>query len=138
MIRKVLRQAGKSEKESKRPVTFDDFLRYVFFEKELQKEEHWATAESMCSPCRIKYNFIGTMETFTKDSDYILSNYVITNITLPHHGVITKTDDQLAMKYYSKLPKELLAKIVEHYIRDAKIFHYKMPQTGRTTTNNSP
>lgn len=54
--------------------TFEEFLRYVIAEHEKgnRLDEHWAPVYSFCTPCSINFTIIGKVETFQRDSEYII------------------------------------------------------------------
>ncbi|XP_046566303.1 carbohydrate sulfotransferase 11-like [Haliotis rubra] len=56
-------------------VTFAEFVKYVINESNNRNtvmDEHFAPQNTLCGLCNIQYDVIGTMETFTDDTQYIL------------------------------------------------------------------
>ncbi|XP_067668304.1 carbohydrate sulfotransferase 9-like [Haliotis asinina] len=56
-------------------VTFAEFVKYVINESNnnnTMMDEHFAPQNTLCGLCNIPYDVIGTMETFTDDTQYIL------------------------------------------------------------------
>ena len=80
--------------------------------------------EDLCKPCNIKYDFIGKMETFTRDSQYILSTVFKSNISLPAFGVRTGTQAYLTKQLFADLPPKLRKKVIHYFSRDARLFGY--------------
>ena len=105
---------------------FTDFVNYIFSTNPPRFNMHWNTMEKVCQPCIVKYDFIGKMETFTRDSEHVLSTAFKSNITLPHFGVRTATGDSLTKKLVTALPTELREKVLNYYSQDAKFFGYDM------------
>jgi hypothetical protein len=56
-------------------VTFAEFVKYVIRaeDKNIYQNEHFTPSFDQCSPCHIKYDIIGKMETFKQDIVYILN-----------------------------------------------------------------
>lgn len=56
-------------------VTFAEFVKYVITESNntnIVMDEHFTPQNTLCGLCNIRYDVIGTMETFTDDTQYIL------------------------------------------------------------------
>lgn len=56
--------------------TFKEFLQYMVRypeDKRFQTERHWMTAENLCRPCELNYDYIGKFETLKQDYERIFS-----------------------------------------------------------------
>lgn len=53
-------------------VNFTEFLLYVTNMKGVPVDEHFEDQCKKCLPCQIRYDYIGKMETFRQDSEFIL------------------------------------------------------------------
>lgn len=75
--------------------TFNEFVQYLIEQYEQKKpfDEHWAPIYSFCTPCSINFTIIGKVETFNRDSEFIIRQAGLESLLL------------------GKLPKTLLRKI---------------------------
>lgn len=66
--------AGSYSSGSKSSPSFNEFVNYVIgqFEERSKFDEHWAPIYSFCSPCSINFTIIGKVETFGRDSEFII------------------------------------------------------------------
>ena len=82
-----------------------------------------------CDVCNLNYDIIGKMETFTKDSNYILENTGMNaskiNVEEKVHVSSGDPTEKLAKDLFSKLPKELIEQLYELYKIDFEMFDYK-------------
>ena len=62
--------------KSKKEITFKEFIQFVIHEYKAghfkRAYEHWLPITNICSPCFIRYDFIGKMETLIKNSQDVL------------------------------------------------------------------
>lgn len=54
--------------------TFKEFLQFVVqhYKSGGRFDEHWSPIYQFCTPCSINYTLIAKMETFERDSEYII------------------------------------------------------------------
>lgn len=54
--------------------TFNEFVQYLIEQNANHKpfNEHWAPIYNFCTPCSINFTIIGKVETFNRDSEYII------------------------------------------------------------------
>ncbi|KAL9924432.1 carbohydrate sulfotransferase 11 isoform X1 [Glossina fuscipes] len=59
---------------TKKCPTFQEFVQYLIEQHKQGKpfDEHWAPIYSFCTPCSIEFNIIGKLETFARDSEFII------------------------------------------------------------------
>ena len=106
-------------------ITFAEFLSFMFFQNgRLRHDPHFENAASLCSPCTIKYDFIGKQETFNEDSNFLFSNIFKKVIKTPKTRHATHSGQEETEKAFLKLPDHLRKLVVEQYAIDAEIFGY--------------
>ena len=73
IVKQIRRTAPSSQHCSKAP-SFAEFLQYVIQQHEQgnRLDEHWAPVNSFCTPCSLNFTIIGKVETFQRDSEYII------------------------------------------------------------------
>ena len=64
-------------------VTFPEFIKYVVhaLSQGNKLNEHFNSIFKQCSPCHIRFDVIGKLETFQKDSEYIFNNFDLKNMS---------------------------------------------------------
>ena len=64
--------------KSGKNVTFREFVDFVVHQYDKKGgsgenfDEHWQIVHTLCQPCRMKYNYIGKMETLVEDAEQVL------------------------------------------------------------------
>lgn len=91
-------------------ITFSEFIRY-FIKTEATRwprDRHFVTMTEHCTPCSVHYNFIGKMETFQNDANYLLgylNHQLNVNVKLDdilHEDKIMKVNKLVNQLYDSK------------------------------------
>ena len=77
--------------------------------------------------CHLKYDIIGKMDTFQKDSDFILTKIGM-NLTNqePLHVSSGESSEDTAIKYFAKLSHKMIQKLYELYKIDFEMFDYDL------------
>ncbi|XP_054265111.1 carbohydrate sulfotransferase 11-like [Macrosteles quadrilineatus] len=129
----IVRFRGKLPKEDHIGPTFEEFVRYVT-ESHGRADEHWAPIYQFCTPCSLNFTVIAKMETLSRDQQYIINKAGISDILTPgrmqaqnraNEGPRTS---ELVAKYYSKLNRELVHRLVHMYTMDFEMFGYNSSQ----------
>ncbi|XP_037958197.1 carbohydrate sulfotransferase 11 [Teleopsis dalmanni] len=136
---KVIHQYRKSAIPGLRPKsgpTFEEFLKFLINEHKQKKrfDEHWAPIYSFCTPCSINFTIIGKVETFKRDSEYIIRQAGLESLLLgklPKHklrkignqasGIKT---DALLERYFSEINRKTLDQLLDIYRLDFELFNY--------------
>ena len=115
-------------------VTFKEFVDFVIhvYDKRGARDfdEHWQVMHTLCTPCTMKYNYVGKMETLLQDADEILREIgVYDKVKFPANA----TDKykvklkSLMERYYSTLTKTSVDKLYNIYKDDFLSFGYEIP-----------
>ncbi|XP_072038175.1 carbohydrate sulfotransferase 14-like [Amphiura filiformis] len=110
-------------------ITFTEFVRYLVDKAGHRTNVHWKPIHKQNFPCEIEYDIIGRLEDAHEDIPYVLKRVGIYNLTDYGKGPPRKTSNDLIVKYYSQLPKDLLHTLYEIYEPDFTLFGYDMPET---------
>ena len=129
---KLIRQYIRKHFAFKGDIPFNVFLRFVISDHKSPKvstvtEDHWQTFDQLCSPCFVKYDFIGHLETFQEDSQFLLKNVLgytggqddISRLFNPVHGPVSKNAKPVN---YDQVPGSLLKQIQTVFEEDSKLF----------------
>ncbi|XP_039293473.1 carbohydrate sulfotransferase 10 isoform X2 [Nilaparvata lugens] len=124
----VARYRAKSSRYKGGP-TFAEFASYVADSRK-RPDEHWAPFYKFCTPCAVNFTVIAKLETLNRDQNYIIHRQKLERILTPNRlqvqnrsqgGLHTK---DLIKKYYSKLSRALLDRLVDIYRIDFQLFDY--------------
>lgn len=110
------------DSHSENPLTFTHFLLYLTDPegKNMHVNEHWQSYQELCHPCRIKYDYIGHVETMTEDVKAIL-----TKIATPYEFPVQQsTSDEYVEGYYNSLSTHLVTRVIQRYHDDFAAFKY--------------
>ena len=113
-------------------VTFNEFIKYIIhvYDKKgvMALNGHWKTFFGLCDPCTQSYNYIGKYETFSEDSEYILTKTGWSDrIKLDRFNGYNISSRNLMEYYFTTIDNktiDTLYKIYENYFH---AFGYKKP-----------
>ena len=115
-------------------VSFPKFITEVF----AAQDSHFTPLYEVCKYCFIRYDFIGRIEKYDEDIQYVAEKNNFTYIlnmekadrlnAAEVHQNITQTGalgrNQKVTYYFSQLSKSLLSRIKQHYRVDFEMFGY--------------
>ena len=110
--------------------TFPEFVRYVIdllSRPRVTVDQHIQFMHRQCDPCHIKYDFIGKMETFHADAEYVLRHgFHVDHVdSFPAKNQASIASSRNATQfYYSQVPPEHIEKLKSIYRLDIELFDY--------------
>ena len=127
-------RTGLSQKEyaSGKNVSFIEFINYIIALHDAKKtgrfNEHWQLINTICSPCMMKYNYIGKMETLEEDAEAILKQLGVGDkIKFPSHdGSYKHKTEDIVKSYYAQIPEAKIKRLYEVYKEDFMAFGYNI------------
>ncbi|XP_033644587.1 carbohydrate sulfotransferase 11-like [Asterias rubens] len=117
MSRDIIKKVrGKAIPKSRRPdLTFPEFLHYISTTKEILNP-HWLPIHELKVPCDIDYDFIGKIETVSRDIEYMKSLYNISKSAVYPQAYISDTKrTELMVNYYRNITTETLERVIQKY-----------------------
>lgn len=111
-------------------VKFEDFLRYIGVgAKPETLNEHFMPMSILCQPCAINYDFIGTYDNITEDSEYVLRKInAPENVHFPMRQTWYKpTSTNYLYYYYSLISEGILKDFLNTFSLDFTLFNYPKP-----------
>uniref|UniRef100_A0A1A9WUW0 Carbohydrate sulfotransferase n=1 Tax=Glossina brevipalpis TaxID=37001 RepID=A0A1A9WUW0_9MUSC len=121
---------------TKKCPTFQEFVQFLIEQHKQGKrfDEHWAPIYSFCTPCSIEFNIIGKLETFARDSEFIIREagleYLLLD-KLPKNklsriGNLSKGSKTnfLMEIYFSEINRTTLDQLLNIYRWDFELFDY--------------
>ncbi|KAM4572404.1 carbohydrate sulfotransferase 8-like isoform 1-T1 [Odontesthes bonariensis] len=114
-------------------VTFREFVQYLLdVRRPVGMDIHWEPVSQLCSPCLLRYNFIGTFESLEEDANYLLRAIrAPRNLTFPEfkdrNPLAERTSSTLTQKYFSQLNATERQKAFDFYYMDYLMFNYPKP-----------
>nr|XP_057940620.1 carbohydrate sulfotransferase 11-like isoform X2 [Doryrhamphus excisus] len=117
-------------------VSFQEFVRYLV-DPQTQREEpfneHWERVHSLCQPCLIHYDIVGKYETLEPDAQAVLSLAGVEDkLQFPTSGKITRTDGNMAARFFKHISPFYQKKLFNLYRMDFLLFNYSTPEYLRT------
>ena len=107
-----------------RRITFREFVKYIISwpkDKVHEMDVHWRPQYLECNPCQIKFDFIGKLETISRDANFAMKKFYgvpVNYIPRRNKKVIPHTDFSLPVAYIRALLKL--------YKRDFMYFGYPL------------
>ena len=104
----------------------------IFLQHGRDHNIHWQTMNRICSPCGVHYDFIGHLETFDPDLDYILQHFYNHNSATKENFHALQTHGSISA-LFNRLTAEEFRRVVGVYKKDFLTFGYPLPQgnTGK-------
>lgn len=120
--------------------TFKEFVRYLIStDLIVRADDHWIPYYLYCTPCLLKYEIIGKVESMLEDQLFIIHSANIENVIMPqwrhktdflspskinYGGRGGKNVSEMAKIYFSQLSKQEIDKLYEVYKFDFELFDY--------------
>ncbi|XP_050100964.1 carbohydrate sulfotransferase 11-like [Anopheles aquasalis] len=115
--------------------TFREFLEFLVshYRSGGRFDEHWSPVYSFCTPCSINFTLIAKMETFQRDSEYIIRQAGLETLLLnkmPRYKArwitnrATSDTRNLIPRYFAQIDEKLLTDVLEIYQLDFELFGY--------------
>ena len=109
----------------KNHIQFADFIAYLLTaDTPLRQDEHFVGFDELCSPCTIKYDFIGKQETFNQDSNFLLSTVFKRRLILHKSPHATHSDKKTTHIMFANVSKKHKNIIKHNYAADFQMFEY--------------
>lgn len=110
--------------------SFSDFIKYLLHpqtERMEPFEPHWRQMHRLCQPCRVKYDFVGHLETLQEDAQELLKSLKLENdIKFPSFYQNKTTYDSI-MNWFKTVPLKDRRRLYNVYQGDFKLFGYSRP-----------
>jgi len=104
---------------------FSEFIDYILDRDLRYDDEHWSPFFKECTPCHIKYNFIGHFETLYWDI-HLLANK--TNLAGQwddkNDFFQSSTYKKISQEYYATIERDAIRKLYSRYKIDFEMFGY--------------
>jgi len=109
--------------------SFVEFVEFLIETPVSKYDEHWKPQFILCPPCHFKFDVIVKMETFNRDTDFILSQRNldgVVSLAKKHTSVgkQKKKEKNLVKTLFSQLSKKMVEALYEKYRVDFQMFEY--------------
>ncbi|KAJ4919744.1 hypothetical protein JOQ06_022653, partial [Pogonophryne albipinna] len=136
IIRRHRPEPDPEEIEKGNNVLFHEFVQYLVDPRTQREEplnEHWERVHSLCHPCLIHYDVVGKYETLEPDAQAVLSLAGVEGtLQFPTSGKSTRTDGNMAARYFKHISPFYQKKLFNLYRMDFLLFNYSTPEYLRT------
>lgn len=117
--------------------TFKEFVSYLIFQHRQNirpLDEHWAPIYKFCTPCSLNFKIIGKVETFNRDSEFIIRQAGLESLllgklpstTLQRVGNLAKgiKTGSVIANYFKDIDRSMLEQLLRIYRLDFELFDY--------------
>ncbi|KAM9785839.1 carbohydrate sulfotransferase 11 isoform 2-T2 [Neosynchiropus ocellatus] len=136
IIRRHRPDPDKRALENGSDVTFLEFVQYLVDPRTQREEplnEHWERVHSLCHPCLIHYDVVGKYESLEPDTQAVLRLAGVEGaIQFPTSGKSTRTDGNMAARFFKHVGPFYQKKLFNMYRMDFLLFNYTTPEYLRT------
>ncbi|XP_030831363.1 carbohydrate sulfotransferase 10-like [Strongylocentrotus purpuratus] len=110
-------------------ITWTEFVKFLTQSNRPFFDDHWEEMFKICSPCKIRYDYVGHLETVSEDAKYMLTDLQVDSlIEYPSKSNSHPTNSTAKLeKAFRDLPKDNLKKLWKIYEKDFEIFDYPKP-----------
>ncbi|KAM8861393.1 carbohydrate sulfotransferase 8-like isoform 1-T3 [Synchiropus picturatus] len=133
IISRYRANATQAARSSGDGVTFREFVQYLLdVRRPAWMDSHWQPVAHLCSPCLLKYDFIGKFERLEEEADHLLRNIgAPATLTFPHlkdrDPLAARTSAAITHSYLNQLNGTERQKLYELYYLDYLMFNYTKP-----------
>jgi len=112
--------------------SFVEFVEYLIETPISQYDEHWKPQFMLCPPCNFRFDVIVKMETFERDTNFILSQRDLTDVislskkhsSVSNSGKSDASTKNKSKELFSQLSKNMVKALHEKYRVDFDMFEY--------------
>lgn len=114
-------------------VTFREFVQYLLdVRRPVGMDIHWEPVSQLCSPCLLRYNFIGKFESLEEDANFLLRSVgAPRNLTFPdfkdRNPLAERTSSAITQRYFAQLNATERQRAYDFYYMDYLMFNYPKP-----------
>ncbi|XP_078112397.1 carbohydrate sulfotransferase 8-like [Sander vitreus] len=114
-------------------VSFPEFVRYLLdVRRPVGMDIHWTPVSQLCSPCLLRYSFIGKLESLEADANFLLRSVGAPgNLTFPdfkdRNPRAERTSAAITQAYFSQLSAAERQKVFDFFYMDYLMFQYDKP-----------
>ena len=110
-------------------VTFSEFVRYLLTQHQLgiPLDWHWDLQSRVCKPCLVDYDFIGTQETFTEDTEELFKMTHIENVFIEKNYQSKNTTSDSIEQTFADITDHEKRQLIDMYSVDYAMFGYPVP-----------
>ena len=150
IIKTYRKRPTKESLQKGHDVKYHEFLKYVadletakHSNKKIKINPHWNTYKDNCRPCLVDYSFIGKLESFDEDINYLLHKISSTKVEMiskeygPASYKTRKDTDAAYNEYYDKVPANIMDSVRKAFNIDFELYHYEFDKMGYDTPPSS-
>ena len=111
-------------------VRFTEYIRYIIDTPSENLNEHWMPYNDLCRPCEVNYDFIGSIDTVSRDVTHVMRQINVDEtkyyLKPAGEGSLIRTKESTA-KYLKELPEKVFNDLVNKFRLDHELFGYAIP-----------
>ena len=121
-------------------VKFIEYVRYLIDNPSKEVNEHWMSYHDLCRPCDVNYDFIGSIDTLSRDVSHAMGQINVDK-TKYYINPVGKTalvgTKNVIANFFKQLPKKDFSALVEKFRFDHQLFGYEIPNYGKLHKRNN-
>merc|ERR1719228_3047128 len=116
--------------------SFVEFVEYLVETPNTKYDEHWKPQFLLCPPCHFKFDVIAKMETFDRDTDFILYQRDLNDIISFSNKQPKVKSKDLRRQFFSQLSKNMVKTLYDKYRVDFEMFEYDISEFIKYATDS--
>jgi len=107
--------------------SFVEFIDYLLDTPVENYDEHWKPQYLLCPPCHFNFDVIAKMDTFDRDTNFILRKRNLEDkifLEKKHATAVNSTISSQASRMFNQVPKLMVEKLYEKLKVDFEMFNY--------------
>jgi len=116
--------------------SFVEFVHYLIETPITKYDEHWRPQFLLCPPCHFKFDIIVKMETFKRDTDFILYQRDLNDIISFSNKQPKVKSKDLRRQFFSQLSKNMVKTLYDKYRVDFEMFEYDISEFIKYATDS--
>ncbi|XP_055795534.1 carbohydrate sulfotransferase 8-like isoform X1 [Salvelinus fontinalis] len=133
IISRYRANASRSALRTGAGVTFREFVQYLLdVRRPVGMDIHWEPVSQLCSPCLLRYDFIGKFENLKEEANFLLRSIgAPRNLTFPdfkdRNPKAERTSSSITQRYFEQLNSTERQRAYDFYYMDYLMFNYPKP-----------
>ena len=119
--KEIVKKYRKVKSNKTKLPTFKEFIRFILDGGNL-KDPHWIPIYLRIFACKLEYDFLGKVETFSQDTTYLMNRFSWRGLSTIWKNKSNYTNDK--SKYFSQITKNELMRLYSLYRNDFLLFNY--------------
>lgn len=119
-------------------IIFNKIFRYLLdTDLTTHADDHWIPYYLFCTPCLLKYDIIGKVETMMQDQVYTIWSAGLEQKIQPRWMHRSSNSNKMTEIYFSQLSQQQIDQLYQLYKLDFELFNYSADSYVKHATSNN-